>query len=172
MRNKKTLIDNAQTKTRLYIFVLVCIVIISSSSYKRNKARIDEAEKIVSEWTGKEIKFPENVLCAVLGRDTISELCDNNFHKEYKILLYVDSAGCSVCRLDLFKWKQVIEEADILFPNKVGFLLFLQPKNVEEVADWILHNNFDYHVFIDTIGSINLLNQFPQMMQHQCYLAD
>ena len=127
---------------------------------------------VVNEWIGKEIKFPENMPCFVSGKETLSEFCDENFHREYKILLYVDSAGCSDCRLKLFEWKQLMEEADRLFPGKVGFLLFFQPKSTDEMADMFLNNRFDYPVFTDTTGSINLLNLFPQAMQHQCYLLD
>ena len=171
MRNERVQIDNLTTETRIFILVLVGSVAICISSCQKNKRR-EDAVSIVKEWTGKEIKFPEYVPCYILGKDTLPEICDDCFHKEYKILLYVDSAGCSVCRLDLFEWQEVIEEANHFFPNKVGFLLFFQPNNVGEMADWISYNMFDYPVFMDTIGLINRLNRFPQVMQHQCFLLD
>jgi hypothetical protein len=33
----------------------------------------------------------------------------------------------------VFAWKQLIHEADSLFPNQVGFLFFIQPKNKKEL---------------------------------------
>ena len=153
------------------VFVFILIAIFSLSSCKDNK-RKEDVRKVVSEWIGKEIKFPDNIPCYVLGKDTLPKYCNECFQKEYKIFAYIDSAGCNVCRLDLFEWDQVIKEADNLYPNKVGFLLFLQPNNIEETANFILYNRFDYPVFMDTTGSINRLNRFPQVMQHQCYLLD
>jgi len=155
-------------KNLLFILSIVTIFVCSC---KNNKPR-EDAAKIVNEWIGKEIKFPENVPCFILGRDTLSELCSEQFQKEYKILLYVDSAGCSDCRLRLFEWKFLIEEADSLFHGKVGFLLFFQPKNVKEMEFLFVRDKFDYPVFMDTKGAINSLNSFPQEMQYQCFLLD
>ena len=156
------------SRKNLTLIALAVIFFLPSCKDKRK----EDIAKIVKEWTGKEILFPENIPCFVLGKETLPDCCDEIFHKEYKILLYVDSSGCDICKLDLFEWKQVIEEADTLFPNKVGFLLFFQPSNVEEMAVWILRNDFDHPVIMDTIGLINRLNRFPQVMQHQCYLLD
>ena len=89
----------------------------------QQNSRRDDAAHIVKEWTGKEIRFPVNIPCYVLGKDTLPELCDACFHRAYKILLYVDSTGCSSCRLRLFEWKQLMEEANNLFQDKAGFLL-------------------------------------------------
>ena len=86
--------------------------------------------------------------------------------------MYVDSAGCSSCRLNLFEWKQLIEESDTLFQGNLGFLLFFQPKNTDDMANLFIKDRFVHPVFMDTNGSINRLNRFPQAMQYQCYLLD
>ena len=62
--------------------------------------------------------FPENVSCYMAGKDTILELCNEWFQKDYKILMYIDSTGCSSCRLKLFEWKQFIEETDSYFKER------------------------------------------------------
>jgi hypothetical protein len=56
----------------------------------KNK-KIVEVENIVKEWKGREIQFPENLQCTILGKDTIPDICTASFQKNYKILLYVDS---------------------------------------------------------------------------------
>ena len=151
------------------VSVVLLIAAFSQSSCKENRKR-EDAVKIVKEWTGKEIKFPENTPCYVLGKDTFPEFCGENFYKEYKILLYVDSAGCSACRLKLSEWGRLIEEAESLFPGKIGFLLFFQPKNLLDLGYLFIRDRFDYPVFIDTISIINRLNQFPQEQLYQCFL--
>ena len=156
---------------RRQLFLLLLILPFVIYSCKGNKNR-EEVAKIVSEWIGKEIRFPDNVPCYVSGKDTLQELCNANFQKEFKILLYVDSTGCSSCRLRLPVWKQLIEEADSLFQGKVGFLLFFQPKKVKDIGFMFVQDKFDYPIFIDIDRAINNLNRFPQAMQYQCFLLD
>jgi len=153
----------------LFLFLLFLPFFIYSC--KENKKR-EEAAKIVNEWMGKEIKFPGNVPCYVSGKDTLSELCAINFQKEFKILLYVDSTGCSSCRLKLFEWKQLMEEADSLYQGEVGFLLYFQPKSVKEMSYLFVRDRFDYPVFIDKNRTIDSLNHFPQAMLYQCFLLN
>jgi hypothetical protein len=76
--------------------------------------RVVEAEKVVKEWKGKTIVFPENLQCSVLGKDTVSNICSDLFQRDYKILFYIDSTGCSGCRLNLSGLKQLIETVDTL----------------------------------------------------------
>ena len=126
----------------------------------------------MNEWVGKEILFPDNIPCYILGKDTLQDFCKELFRKEFKILLYIDSAGCSHCRLKLFEWKQLIREANSLFHGNVGFLFFFQPKNVKEVRSLFIQERFTYPVFMDTEGLINSLNHFPHKQEYQCFLLD
>jgi len=147
------------------------MIVIFFVSCKDNKKR-DEVAKIVGEWMGKKILFPEGVPCYVAGKETFPELCDELLRKEFKILMYVDSAGCSDCRLNLVEWKQLIEETDNLFHGKVGFLFFFQSKSVREMTYLFIGKWFSYPVFMDLDGTINRINRFPKQMEYQCFLLD
>ncbi|MDR0604718.1 MAG: DUF1573 domain-containing protein [Bacteroidales bacterium] len=138
---------------------------------KEDRKRTEVAQ-IVTEWIGKTVQFPESIQCNILGKDTVSGLCSGTFQKEYKILLYVDSSGCSSCRLKLFQWHQLIEEADSLLEGDLGFLLFFQPKNKKELGFLFQRDKFDHPVFIDMGNTINYLNNFPQHEEYQCFLLD
>ncbi|MDR2910132.1 MAG: DUF1573 domain-containing protein [Bacteroidales bacterium] len=151
----------------LFLVISACSVF----SCKNNRKRL-EATDIITEWAGKEIIFPENVSCYTAGKDTLPLICNEWFDREFKILMYVDSAGCSSCRLNLFEWNQLIEEADSLFQGKVGFLLYFQPKNERDMVSIFARDRFNYPVFMDINGEINRLNRFPQAMEYQCFLLD
>jgi Protein of unknown function (DUF1573). len=154
---------------QLLLFFLFSVFCVYSCKDNHKKENI---EKIVSEWVGKEIKFPEATPCYLYDKDTLSELCNEHFQKEFKVLLYVDSAGCSDCRLKLPEWKQLMEESDNLFHGKVGFLLFFQPKSIKDAKYLFAKNGFRYPVFMDVNDKINDLNHFPQTVQYQCFLLD
>ncbi|MDR1582347.1 MAG: DUF1573 domain-containing protein [Prevotellaceae bacterium] len=154
--------------SRIIILILSVVVLFAC---KENRKRT-EAELTVKEWTGKTIQFPEDVQCNILGKDTVYNLCSALFQSEYKVLLYVDSAGCSSCRLKLMQWKQLIEESDSLFRDKLGFLFYFQPKNKKEMEFLFRRDDFDYPVFIDINKTINLRNHFPEKPEYQCFLLD
>jgi len=73
-------------------FLFILFVFFFMLSCKDNRTNV-EINKILDEWIGKEILFPENIPCFEFGKDTRQEMCDELFRNEYKILLYVDSAG-------------------------------------------------------------------------------
>ena len=79
---------------------IICIVLFTACSESREEA----VYRLVKEWTGKEIKFPERSVFTVQGKDTV----DFTFHEaDYKVLVYVDSVGCTSCKLQLDCWKKV-----------------------------------------------------------------
>jgi hypothetical protein len=151
--------------------IVLLMMFLAFFACKEDKKRT-EIGQIVNEWTGKEIRFPDDFQCNVWGKDTASVLCAGLMDTEYKILLYIDSAGCSSCRLKLFLWKQLITEADSLFEGKLSFLLFFQPKNEKEMNFLFQRDKFDYLVFIDRNKTINQLNHFPEKPEYQCFLLD
>ena len=51
-------------------------------------------------WQNKEIIFSPNLQAKILGKDTIIKI-DNN---KLKIINYIDTSGCTECRLELYEW--------------------------------------------------------------------
>jgi len=80
--------------------------------------------------------------------------------------------GCIDCRLKLYHWKRLIKESNRLFHERVGFLIYFQPKSLKEIEYILARDGFDYPVFIDMEGKINNLNHFPKETQYQCFLLD
>lgn len=129
-----------------------------------------EIEKVVKEWTGKEIIFPENLQCKWMDRDTV---CPELFDKPYKVLVYVDSVGCTSCKLKLPEWEEYILETEKIIPGKVSFLFFFTPKSERELIHLLKTERFEYPIFMDKDEEINKLNRFPSgNMMFQCFLLD
>ena len=147
------------------------IVLLLFCACKEDRKR-QNIQQVVAEWTGKEILFPAGIPCQSSGADNP---CIDFSNQNYKILLYVDSAGCSSCRLkQLSEWKRIIEETDSLFSGEVDFLFFFQPKKQDEKElQYIFRgNDFIHPVFIDTKNEIEKLNNFPSQIEYQCFLLD
>jgi hypothetical protein len=120
----------------------------------------------------KQLQIPGNYQCNISGKDTTPTACVEILRRPYKVLLYADSTGCLDCKFKVFAWKQLIHEADSLFPNQVGFLFFIQPKDKKELHYILKWDRMDYAVFIDEENIINQRNHFPAQLPYQCFLLD
>jgi hypothetical protein len=107
-----------------------------------------------------------------MSKDTVWDACHALLDAEYKVLLYVDSSGCSSCRLKLSQWETLMSEADSLFWGNVSFLFFFQPKSKKELSILFRNEKFNHPVFIDMKNNVNRLNHFPAKPEYQCFLLD
>ncbi len=151
-------------KTKI-LFLFFLLIFVSC----KKEERIKTIEQVVKEWTGKTVVFPENFKCKIMGRDT---LAPDLFQKPYKVLLYVDSMGCTSCKLRMPEWKKIIREADSMAPGQIGFLFFFNPKSIKELDFLMKRDQFDYPIFIDKQNEIDIKNHFPKGMPFQCFLLD
>lgn len=149
--------------------IFIFLMLISLFACNKKNDRQAEAEQIVTEWVGKTIQFPDNVSFSVYERDT---LLSGFYSSPYKILLYVDSTGCTSCKLKLYEWQKLIAEADTALAGKLSFVFCFQPKNKDELLFLFKRDRFNYPVVVDETNRINQLNGFPQKAEFQCFLLD
>lgn len=154
----------------VFLFFLATCFMMSACKSKNQSA----AEQMVLKWLGREIAFPSAVRCTLYGKETDEGRCRALHDSEYKVLVYVDSAGCSDCRLKLHQWKDLMEEADRLCHGKLTFLFYLQPKSNDskEIEFLMRRNRFVYPVFIDSEDQIGNQNELPIDPEYQCFLLD
>lgn len=112
---------------------------------------------ITSEWSGKEIYFPEKIIFTSLLTDTT--------HFEYsqfkmKVLTYADTTDCMGCKLQLNKWKEFMKAVNNETTDTIPFLFFVYPKDMEELEYLIQSENFSYPICIDSNDQLNKLNHF------------
>lgn len=151
--------------------VLLYILLIAAFFSCDNKQKEKEKQilQLVNEWQGKQIVFPENAVFTRYLTDTTDYQIPQS---EYKVLIYVDSAGCTSCKLQLHKWKELIEYTDSVTQNKVPFLFFFHPKDAKEIRYLLKRDGFDRPICIDLDDRLNKLNKFPADMTFQTFLLD
>jgi hypothetical protein len=126
--------------------------------------KTDTVEDILKNWTGKTVYFP-NVNPVYVNKTNMSHKNKNS----YKILNYVDSTGCTGCKLGMDKWKLYIEEIG----STTDFLFYFHPKDEKELMALLKREHFvNYPVYIDRNDEINRLNHFPVNPMFQCFLLD
>ena len=144
----------------------LCVCLFMVSCVESDKERLS---KLVKEWEGKEILFPAHSTFTIQGKDTVDFEFKNT---DYKIVTYIDSVGCTSCKLQLPRWKQLIEEVDSLTGGSVPFLFYFHPKDLKELRYYTRWDDFTYPVCFDEKDELNQLNQFPSDMTFQTFLLD
>ena len=129
----------------------------------------EEAINSVKEWMGKEILFPRNSIFTIRGKDTI----DFNLYKsEYKIVSYIDTAGCTSCRLKLAEWQRFMNEVDSITSSHTPFVFYLYPKNTKDLLIEFRREAFDYPVCLDETDEFNRLNQLAKSNTLRTFLLN
>lgn len=148
-------------------YVTICAFFICFFSC--NNSEVCELKLLIKEWERKEILFPKETNFTKLGAVTSDTLIITS---NYKILVYVDSAGCTNCKLQLPKWKKIISELDLTTNGNVQVLFFMHPKEKKEIQYLLKRDNFNHPVCIDEADSLNKLNHFPADERFHTFLLD
>ena len=151
---------------RILIFHIAIVAVFLYSCQNKQKKEITQ---IVKEWQGKEIVFPEKMIFTQFGQDTVPYSLSES---PYKIVMYVDSVGCTSCKLQLHKWKEFITELDSLTRGSVPVLFIFHPKDKREIFYLLKRDDIDIPVCIDEKDRINAINRFPENQSFQCFLID
>jgi hypothetical protein len=145
--------------------LLLLFFLFSCQGDKKTK----DITRLVNEWQGKEIVFPENMVFTRYLTDTTDYRIPQS---EYRVLVYVDSIGCTSCKLQLSRWKELIAYADSLIAGAVPFLFFFHSKDYQEIRYLLKVDGFGLPVCIDREDRLNKLNRFPSDMTFQTFLLD
>lgn len=129
----------------------------------------EKITRLVSEWDGKEVLLPAGAVFTIQGKDTVTFDFES---ATYKIITYIDSIGCTSCKLQLARWKEFIHEVDSLTNRAVPFLFYFHPKDMNELRYLTRRDNFTYPVCFDEQDELNTLNHFPSEMTFQTFLLD
>ena len=116
-------------------FSLLLLFILFPSCKESEK---DKIARLVEEWEGKEILFPTRSVFTIQGKDTVDfSLADT----DYKVVAYIDSVGCTSCKLQLPRWKLFMQEVDSMLNRPVPFVFYFHPKDMKDcvISPVVMH---------------------------------
>ncbi|MDR2406788.1 MAG: DUF1573 domain-containing protein [Bacteroidales bacterium] len=146
-------------------FLLLTLVCFVSCTQKNTRQNAD----IIKQWNGKQIIFPSNVVFTRYATDTVNYTIPES---EYKILVYVDSFGCTGCMLQGAMWKDFINYIDSVTCGNVPFLFFFNPKDRYELSEILKSSELDMPVCVDENDALNELNRFHNAPMFKTFLLD
>lgn len=127
-----------------------------------------EKENAIARWLGKEIVIPEGSIYQI--GDTAVEYCFDA--ADFKIVTYVDSTGCTACRMKLNEWDKFINEIKGIDDVEINFVLIIGTKDKYQVTDILKINSFDHPVIIDTEFGFSKLNKISEDVKLHTFLLD
>lgn len=145
---------------------LIILLLLLFSCQDKKK---DEIKHLVTEWQGKEIRFPQEMVFTRFTTDTVDFTLPESSNK---VLVFVDSIGCTSCKLQLHRWKELIQYTDSITQGAVPFLFFFQSDDKKEIRYLLKKNHFDMPICLDQSDRLNGLNHFPADGKFQTFLLD
>lgn len=142
----------------LVIFFLLLISCDNRKSYLINTLK---------EYSGNKIIFNDTLETKIYGKNIDNFLIKGN----YTILNYIDSSGCSACRLKLYQWKLLKEELDSINLN-LNFIFVIWTKDYKEIEYLQKVNQVNIPIIYDYNGSFIKENRIPDILGLQTFLLD
>lgn len=145
-------------------FICFVIVVLLLSCDKRKRY----IHNTIQELYNKEFFFSDSLVARVNGKDT---LLTNIFEGKYKILNYIDTTGCTECRLKLYDWKLLKQRADSLDLN-VNFIFIYWVNSLKKLEYFQRINGFNYPYLYDKYGIFKDENKLPKLAELHTFLLD
>lgn len=142
----------------------------SCRQQERSKVSHDEIESVVNDWLGRTINIPDDAWYEMQSEESIASPLSQY---RYTILRYVNSEGCSSCKLHLQLYPKILQELSDSLGYEIGFLCIINPSDPEEIRH-ILGRDIQagLMVWIDENDTINKINHFPNIESLQTFLID
>lgn len=143
--------------------VLLCLIPSCKMTEK------EQIEVLLSQWYGKEILFPDDLSFEIFGEKILKFKVPDS---RYKIVHYIDSVGCTSCKLNLNKWKEYISYMDSVTSNTVPCLFFIHAKRKREIKIALKEDSFAHPICFDVENKFYQQNKFPMKPELQTFLLD
>ena len=150
----------------LGLFGVTCSILILFSCGGSGQHK---ANRVLEEWIGRQVVIPNDLVYTKYGTDTVEY---SQAYTDYKILVYVDTVGCTSCQLQLERWLDWVDCLKNKSSYSVSYLFDFYPKDTEELVDLLRFYDFSVPVCIDETDRLNQLNKFPAGGKFHTFLLD
>lgn len=144
----------------LFIFITKVFV----SSFTSDKSKLTQAD-----WIGRKVVFPDSISFISTSTNSISDY--NIINAKYKVLVYIDSTGCTSCQLGLVEWKAFIDRCESSNFD-VGFVFVIQSQNDRDLQIRMEIAGFTYPIIFDRHDLFDKINNFTTINGSCTFLLD
>ncbi|MBD5346080.1 MAG: hypothetical protein HDR92_10845 [Bacteroides sp.] len=147
-----------------YITAIITTVAIALSCSERP----DKEREILASLLGREIVVPDSLECRIQNTPIDYDMSASDF----RIITYIDSAGCTPCKMKFPLWDRFINDLKKLDDVSVDFLMILNSEPGLEIETNIRGNLFQHPVSFDPKGTYDAVNSLPAGNAYHTLLLD
>lgn len=122
----------------------------------------------MAEWVGKEVSIPEQLKFQILGE----EIDIDALATDYKIINYVDSTGCTSCRMKLPLWNEIIDELHSLPDVSIECLTIVNSSDINDIENLLKRDVYLHPVAVDSTNIFSQLNELSPRYEYNTFLLD
>lgn len=149
-----------------FSYVIMSLILVMMTSCR---GRLDKEREVLSSLLGREIIIPDSLECRIQDIPVDYDMND----ADYKIITYIDSAGCVPCRMKLSAWKEVINEYNGISNSDIEFLMIINASAKNRDLKIILNQyKFPYRVLFDPRNKFHESNAFSGDDHFHTFLVD
>lgn len=148
----------------LFYGFLTCLL------FSCKESKTERIASLIKSWQNRTVFYPPGAELLSFRGDSIYQYTIK--HTDYAIVSYIDSVGCTSCKLQLPEWEKLIATIDSVSGGSVPCLFFFHPKSKKELVSLLKRTHFSYPVCVDDTDSLNKLNHFPTDVMFQTFLVD
>lgn len=135
------------------VIMLIGLIMAAASC----SGRVDKEKEVLSSLLGREIVIPDSLVYHI--QETTIDYDMSN--ADYKIITYIDSSGCTSCRMKLQVWDSVINDLKTT-ENEVAFLMIIDSRNYDKIGDIVKMYRFNHALMMDGNGAFIKANPLPE----------
>lgn len=125
-------------------------------------------QQVLAGLIGSEITLPAGLRYEIQDTALGIDLAD----ADYTIVAYLDSAGCTACRMKLPAWTETLGELKAIDGVEVNFVMILNSSKENALTFTIARDNFRHPVCFDPSGLFAKANSLPQGNDYHTLLLD
>lgn len=121
--------------------------------------RSDNSRELLTNLLGSELIIPDSLVCKI--QDTPIEYEPSG--ADFRIVTYIDSAGCVPCRMKMASWKEIIAEYTGISDSGIDFFMILHaPSDSRDLKISLQQFEFPYPVLFDPENEFIKANSLPE----------
>ena len=146
-----------------YILILLGFGIVGCTNSNK-----EQTISVVGELVGNKIVIPEEMMWQIQN----TPIDYDSTPVDYRIVTYVDSAGCTPCAMKLPVWSNIMDELNMAVDIDIELLMVVMSPKTRELEHIVRDVNFLHPVCYDSAGVFSRYNTLPDKASHRTFLVD
>ncbi|MBD5376052.1 MAG: DUF1573 domain-containing protein [Bacteroides sp.] len=156
-------------KLRTHLSIKLIALLVLTIGLSSCSGRVAREQDALSTIIGQEITFPSEMVWQIQNT-TLDDFLQST--PDYRIVTYVDSAGCTPCAMKLPLWNGVMDELASIPDTDIELLMIVKSPKTFDLDYTVRSSSFLHPVCYDSAGVFSRYTTLPDKASHRTFLVD